>query len=95
MSLIKHLPAAMRRYFAKNNIKFYVINGTDIAKEIGLGNRVNSVLQSAFFKLANIIPIDEAVDYMKAAIKKTYGKKGENILNMNYAAVDQGVRKGC
>lgn len=56
--LDKHLPAAMRRYFAKNNIKFYVINGTDIAKEIGLGNRVNSVLQSAFFKLANIIPIE-------------------------------------
>ena len=91
--LDKHLPAAMRRYFAKNNIKFYVINGTDIAKEIGLGNRVNSVLQSAFFKLANIIPIDEAIDYMKAAIKKTYGKKGENILNMNYAAVDQGAEK--
>ena len=66
---------------------------TDIAKEIGLGNSINSVLQAAFFKLANIIPIDEAVDYMKAAIKKTYGKKGEDILNMNYAAVDQGVDK--
>ena len=89
--LDQHLPAAMKRYFAENNINFYTINGTAIAKEIGLGNRVNSVLQAAFFKLANIIPIEEAVDYMKAAIKKSYGKKGEEILNMNYAAVDQGV----
>ncbi len=91
--LDKHLPAAMKKYFAENDIKFYVINGTDIAREIGLGNRVNSVLQAAFFKLANIIPIDEAVEYMKAAIKKTYGKKGDAILNMNYAAVDQGAQK--
>ncbi|MCJ7855124.1 pyruvate:ferredoxin (flavodoxin) oxidoreductase [Lachnospiraceae bacterium NSJ-143] len=91
--LDRHLPADMKKYFADNNIKFYVINGTAIAREIGLGNRVNSVLQAAFFKLANIIPIDEAVDYMKAAIKKTYGKKGDSILNMNYAAVDQGVEK--
>ena len=91
--LDNHLPAAMKKYFAENDIKFYVINGTDIAREIGLGNRVNSVLQAAFFKLANIIPIDEAVEYMKAAIKKTYGKKGDAILNMNYAAVDQGTQK--
>ena len=91
--LDKHLPAAMKKYFAENDIKFYVINGTAIAREIGLGNRVNSVLQAAFFKLANIIPIDEAVEYMKAAIKKTYGKKGDAILNMNYAAVDQGTQK--
>ena len=89
--LDKNLPAAMKRYLAQHNIKFYIINGTDIAAQIGLGNRINSVLQAAFFKLANIIPIDEAVDYMKAAIKKTYGKKGDDILNMNYAAVDQGV----
>ncbi|MGL4791264.1 MAG: pyruvate:ferredoxin (flavodoxin) oxidoreductase [Anaerotignaceae bacterium] len=85
------LPAGMKKYFAENNIGFYIINGTQIAKEIGLGNRVNSVLQAAFFKLANIIPIEEAVDYMKAAIKKSYGKKGDAILNMNYSAVDQGV----
>ena len=91
--LDKHLPAGMKKYFAENDIKFYVINGTAIAREIGLGNRVNSVLQAAFFKLANIIPIDEAVEYMKAAIKKTYGKKGDAILNMNYAAVDQGTQK--
>lgn len=85
------LPAALKRQLAKKNIKFYIINGTEIAKEIGLGNRVNTVLQSAFFKLANIIPIEQAVDYMKAAIKKSYGKKGDDILNMNYAAVDKGV----
>jgi len=81
----------MKKYLAEHNIKFYIINGTDIAAKIGLGNRINSVLQAAFFKLANIIPIDDAVEYMKAAIKKTYGKKGDDILNMNYAAVDQGV----
>ena len=91
--LDQKLPAAMKKYFADNNINFYIINGTQIAKEIGLGNRVNSVLQAAFFKLSNIIPIDEAVDYMKAAIKKSYGKKGDAILNMNYAAVEQGVDK--
>ncbi len=85
------IPANMKRYFAKNDIKFYTINGTQIAREIGLGNRVNSVLQAAFFKLANIIPIDEAVDYMKEAIKKSYGKKGENVLNMNFNAVDKGI----
>ncbi len=89
--LDKNLPAAMKKYLAEHNIKFYIINGTDIAAKIGLGNRINSVLQAAFFKLANIIPIDDAVEYMKAAIKKTYGKKGDDILNMNYAAVDQGV----
>ncbi len=89
--LDKNLPASMKKYLAEHNIKFYIINGTDIAAKIGLGNRINSVLQAAFFKLANIIPIDDAVEYMKAAIKKTYGKKGDDILNMNYAAVDQGV----
>ena len=85
------LPAKMKKYMADHDIKFYIINGTDIAKEIGLGNRVNTVLQAAFFKLANIIPIDEAVEYMKKAILKTYGKKGDAIINMNYAAVDKGV----
>ncbi|MGE4213412.1 MAG: pyruvate:ferredoxin (flavodoxin) oxidoreductase [Anaerotignaceae bacterium] len=89
--LSEKLPAAMKQYFAKNNIKFYTINGTQIAKEIGLGNRINSVLQAAFFKLAGIIPIDEAVGYMKEAIKKSYGKKGDTILNMNFAAIDKGV----
>ena len=86
-----NLPASMKQIIAKKNIKFYTINATDIAKEIGLGNRTNTVLQSAFFKLANIIPIEDAVKFMKEAILKTYGKKGENIVNMNYAAVDAGV----
>ena len=86
-----NLPASMKKYLADHKIKFYIINGTDIAAEIGLGNRINTVLQAAFFKLANIIPINDAVDYMKAAIKKSYGKKGDDILNMNYAAVDKGV----
>ncbi|MBS4960114.1 MAG: pyruvate:ferredoxin (flavodoxin) oxidoreductase [Clostridiales bacterium] len=85
------LPAKMKRYMAEHNIKFYTINGTAIAKEIGLGNRINTVLQAAFFKLANIIPIEDAVKYMKSAIYKTYGKKGDAIVNMNYAAVDRGV----
>ena len=92
--LDQHLPATMKRYIAKNNIQFYTCDAVSIAKEIGLGaRRTNSVLQAAFFKLADIIPIDDAVGYMKDAIKNTYGKKGENIVNMNLAAVDQGVAK--
>ena len=89
--LEEQLPASIKRQLAQKNINFYTINGTDIAKEIGLGNRINTVLQAAFFKLANIIPIEQAVEYMKAAITKSYGKKGDTILNMNYAAVDKGV----
>ena len=89
--LEKQLPASIKRQLAEKKINFYTINGTDIAKEIGLGNRINTVLQAAFFKLANIIPIEQAVEYMKAAITKSYGKKGDTILNMNYAAVDKGV----
>ena len=89
--LDEKLPASMKRIIAQKNIKFYTINATDIAQEIGLGNRTNTVLQAAFFKLANIIPIDDAVKFMKEAIKKTYGKKGDAIVNMNYAAVDAGV----
>ena len=89
--LDKQLPASLKKQLAEKNINYYTINGTDIAKEIGLGNRINTVLQAAFFKLANIIPIEKAVEYMKAAITKSYGKKGDTILNMNYAAVDKGV----
>ena len=89
--LDKQLPASIKKQLAEKKINFYTINGTDIAKEIGLGNRINTVLQAAFFKLANIIPIEKAVEYMKAAITKSYGKKGDTILNMNYAAVDKGV----
>ena len=86
-----HLPAKDKRYIAKNNIKFYVIDGVKIGKEIGLGGRINTVLQSAFFKLADIIPIDEAVKYMKDAATASYGKKGEKIVAMNHAAIDAGV----
>ena len=89
--LDQNLPASMKKYLAEHHIKFYIINGTDIAAKIGLGNRINTVLQASFFKLANIIPIEEAVVYMKDAIEKTYGRKGDEILQMNYAAVDQGV----
>ncbi len=89
--LDKHLPASVKQFIAKHNINFYTINAVKIAKEIGLGGRFNAVLQAAFFKIANIIPIDDAVKYMKEAIVKSYGKKGEKVVNMNYSAVDQGI----
>ena len=91
--LDKHLPAAVKRYIAENHINFYIINAVQIGKEIGLGNRTNAVLQSAFFKLANVIPFEDAVDYMKKAILKSYGKKGEKVVNMNYQAVDCGYQR--
>ncbi len=87
----KHLPNSMKRYMAEHNISFYQINATKIAAEIGLGNRTNTIMQSAFFKLAEVIPYDLAVEQMKKFIMKSYGKKGENIVNMNYAAVDRGA----
>ena len=86
----KHLPVKVKKYLAENNITFYIINATDIAQEIGLDNRTNTILQSAFFKITNVIPYELAVDKMKYAINKSYGKKGESIVNMNYAAVDRG-----
>ena len=82
------LPAKMKKYIAENNIQFYTIDAVKIAKEVGLKNRINMVTQTAFFKLANVIPFDHAVELLKGAIKKTYGKKGDDIVNMNYAAVD-------
>ncbi len=85
-----HLPDHVKKYFAKNNIKLYIINATDIAEEIGLGNRTNTILQSAFFKISNVIPYDLAVQEMKKFIVKSYGTKGEDIVRMNYAAVDRG-----
>lgn len=85
-----NLPTYVKRYLAENNIKFFVIDATSIGKELGLGNRTNTILQAAFFKLANIIPADEASKYMKKAILKSYGNKGEKVVNMNYAAVDCG-----
>ena len=90
--LEEHLPARVKRYIANNDVQFYTCDAVSIAKKIGLGaRRTNSVLQAAFFKLADIIPIDDAVGYMKDAIRHTYGKKGEDIVNMNLAAVDAGV----
>ncbi|WP_265446737.1 pyruvate:ferredoxin (flavodoxin) oxidoreductase [Acetivibrio straminisolvens] len=88
--LDEHLPAAMKRYIANNDIKFYVIDALKIASDIGLGNRINMVMQSAFFKLANIIPIEDAVKYLKDSIEKSYGKKGQKIVEMNNSAVDVG-----
>lgn len=87
-----NLPAEVKRQIANKNIKFYTIDATGIAKNLGLGNRTNTVLQAAFFKLANVIPAEEAVDYMKKAIYKSYSKKGDAIVNMNYAAVDAGAQ---
>ncbi len=85
-----NLPVNVKRYLAKNNIKLFIINATNIAQEIGLGHRTNTILQSAFFKITNVIPYELAVKEMKDAIVKSYGKKGEKVINMNYAAVDRG-----
>ena len=91
--LEEHLPAKVKRYIANNDVKFYTCDAVDLAKKVGLGaRRTNSVLQAAFFKLADIIPIDDAVGYMKDAIIHTYSKKGQNIVDMNCAAVDAGVQ---
>ena len=89
--LEEHLPNRAKRILAQKKINFYTIDATDIAAKIGLGNRTNTVLQSAFFKLSGVLPIDEAVDYMKKAIIKTYSAKGDKIVNMNCAAVDAGL----
>ena len=89
--LDEKLPASIKRYIAENNINFYIIDATEIAREIGLGNRINMIMQSAFFKLANVIPIDDAVKYLKEAIDESYGRKGQEVLEMNYKAVDRGI----
>ncbi len=86
----KRLPNNMKRYLAENEIKFYIINGTKLGEELGLGTRTNTIMQSAFFKITGVIPYEKAVEEMKKAIVKSYGKKGEKIVNMNYAAVDAG-----
>ena len=89
--LEEHLPASLKRTIAQKNIKFYIIDAVDIAGKIGLGNRINMIMQAAFFKLANIIPVDEALGYLKSSIEKMYGRKGQKIVDMNKAAVDQGI----
>ncbi len=87
----KHFPGQVKRYMAENNIKLYVIDGFKIGREIGLGTRINTVLQAAFFKLADIIPVDDAVKYMKDAATASYGSKGETIVKMNHDAIDLGI----
>ncbi|MBR5866992.1 MAG: pyruvate:ferredoxin (flavodoxin) oxidoreductase [Spirochaetaceae bacterium] len=89
--LDKHMPAISKKYIAENNIQVYTINAIDKAIEIGMGKRTNTILQSAFFKLANVMPLDQAIDLMKAAAKKSYSKKGEDVVQMNYKAIDAGV----
>ena len=89
--LNEHMPAAAKQYIAKNNIKLYTINAIDKAIEIGMGKRTNTILQSAFFRLANVMPIEQAVQYMKEAAKKSYSKKGDAVVEMNYKAIDAGV----
>jgi pyruvate-ferredoxin/flavodoxin oxidoreductase len=85
------LPASIKRFLASNNISFYIIDAISIASEIGLGNRINMIMQSVFFKLTNVIPVTDAVNYLKKSIEKTYGKKGQKIVDMNNAAVDKGI----
>ncbi len=85
------LPSQMKRYIAANDIKFYIIDAVKIAQSIGLGGRINMIMQSAFFKLADIIPLEDAVKYLKEAVEHSYGKKGQNIVDMNNAAIDQGI----
>lgn len=86
-----HLPASMKRYIAKNGIHFYTINATDIALKLGLGNRINMIMQSAFFKLSKVIPVEDAIRDLKQSVIDTYGSKGEDIIRMNQAAVDEGA----
>ena len=89
--LEQHVPGEILKYIADNDIKFYIIDANKESQALGLGNRSNMVLQAAFFKLAKVIPVEDAVAHMKDAVKKTYGLKGEKIVNMNIAAVDAGI----
>ncbi|MDR3209906.1 MAG: 2-oxoacid:acceptor oxidoreductase family protein, partial [Oscillospiraceae bacterium] len=89
----KRLPAAAKKYIAENNVRVYTCDAVKIARELGLGNKTNAILQSAFFKLSEILPIDRAVEYMKEAVKATYGRKGEAVVNMNVAAIDAGLTR--
>ncbi|MBR5804958.1 MAG: pyruvate:ferredoxin (flavodoxin) oxidoreductase, partial [Clostridia bacterium] len=87
----KELPAAMKNAIAKNHVKFYNINAIKLAREVGMGGRINTIMQSAFFKLSGVIPAEQALDYMKAAAKKSYGKKGDDVVQKNYNAIDVGM----
>ncbi|ASW43146.1 pyruvate:ferredoxin (flavodoxin) oxidoreductase [Clostridium isatidis] len=89
--LNEKLPASMKRFIANNDIQFYTLNAVKIAQEVGLGGRINMIMQSAFFKIANIIPVEDAVKYLKEAVVTSYGKKGQNVVDMNNAAIDKGI----
>ena len=89
--LDEKLPGELKRYVAENDIDFYIINGIEIAEEVGLGRRINMIMQTCFFKLADIIPIDDAIDYLKEAVEKSYGHKGEKVVEMNYRAIDRSL----
>ena len=89
--LDKKLNPKVKRYIARNNINFYIIDAMKIAREVGLGGRINMIMQAAFFKLSNIIPIEDAVNHLKDAVVKSYGKKGEKVINMNFEAIDKGI----
>ena len=86
-----HMPAVAKRYIAEHNIQVYTINAIDLARQIGMGKRTNTILQSAFFKLADVMPIDDAINFMKQAAQKSYGKKGQDVVEMNWKAIDAGV----
>lgn len=90
--LEEKLPAAIKQYLAKKHVNFYIIDAVKIAQAIGLGGRINMIMQSAFFKLADIIPVEDAVRYLKDAVEESYGKKGQNVVDMNNAAIDQGIQ---
>lgn len=87
----EHLPASYKKFIAENKIEFYTLNAVKIAQEIGLGGRINMIMQSAFFKLSNVIPVDDAIKYLKDAVVTSYGKKGQKVVDMNNAAIDKGV----
>ena len=88
----KHLPGEVKRYIAENEIELYTIDGISIAREIGLGGKINTILQAAFFKISEIIPVEDAEKYMKEAVVATYGKKGDAVINMNFAAIERGMK---
>ncbi|MCR1899356.1 pyruvate:ferredoxin (flavodoxin) oxidoreductase [Irregularibacter muris] len=89
--LEEHLPASLKKIIAEKNIEFYTLNAVDIAREIGLRNRINMIMQSAFFKLSNVIPIEDATKYLKEAVQKSYGNKGQQVVEMNWKAIDAGI----
>ena len=94
--LEQHLPGQVKKFIADHNIKFYTIDGVKLGIETGMGpTRINTILQSAFFKLANIIPEERAIELMKAAAKATYGRKGEDVVKKNWAAIDAGATERC